>query len=36
MFYFSVIPLLRDSAGILLQRQPKVLDNQLPQIYRKV
>ena len=32
----SVIPLLRDSAGILMQRQPKQFDRVLPDIYRKV
>ena len=32
----SVIPLLRDSGGILLQRQPKSLDRILPGVYRKV
>lgn len=32
----SVIPLLRDSAGILMQRQPKKLDKKLPDVYRRV
>lgn len=33
---FSVIPLLRDSAGILMQRQPRQLDSLLPSCYRRV
>lgn len=32
----SVIPLLRDSAGILMQRQPKKLDKKLPDVYRRI
>lgn len=32
----SVIPLLRDSIGILMQRQPKQLDKELPHIYRRI
>jgi len=32
----SVIPLLRDSASILMQRQPKQLDRSLPDVYRKI
>ncbi len=32
----SVIPLLRDSGSILMQRQPKQLDSLLPDVYRKV
>lgn len=32
----SVIPLLRDSTAILMQRQPKHLDRKLPEVYRKV
>ena len=36
LIVLSVIPLLTDSAGILMQRQPKTLDNQLPSVYHKV
>ncbi len=32
----SVIPLLRDTTGILMQRQPKSLDKKLPEVYQKV
>ena len=32
----SVIPLLRDTIGILMQRQPKSLDKKLPEVYKKV
>ncbi|CAF0853229.1 unnamed protein product [Brachionus calyciflorus] len=32
----SVIPLLRDSGGILMQRQPKQLDKKLPDVYRRI
>lgn len=32
----SVIPLLRDSVGILMQRQPKQLDRKLPDTYRRI
>lgn len=32
----SVIPLLRDSIGILMQRQPKQLDHKLPDVYRRI
>lgn len=32
----SVIPLLRDSVGILMQRQPKQLDRKLPETYRRI
>lgn len=32
----SVIPLLRDTFGILMQRQPKSLDKKLPEVYKKV
>lgn len=32
----SVIPLLRDSGGILMQRQPKSLDKKLPDLYRRI
>lgn len=32
----SVIPLLRDTTGVLMQRQPKSLDKKLPDVYRKV
>ena len=32
----SVIPLLRDTMGILMQRQPKSLDKKLPEVYKKV
>lgn len=32
----SVIPLLRDSIGILMQRQPKQLDRKLPDVYRRI
>ena len=32
----SVIPLLRDTTGVLMQRQPKSLDKKLPEVYRKV
>ena len=36
LFERSVIPLLRDSIGVLMQRQPKKLDRKLPEIYRRV
>lgn len=36
LIVLSVIPLLTDSAGILMQRQPKTLDNQLPSVYHKI
>lgn len=32
----SVIPLLRDSIGILMQRQPKQLDRKLPDVYGRI
>lgn len=32
----SVIPLLRDTTGVLMQRQPKSLDKKLPDVYRKI
>nr|XP_020037627.1 zinc transporter 7 isoform X4 [Castor canadensis] len=32
----SVIPLLRESVGILMQRTPPVLENTLPQCYQRV
>lgn len=32
----SVIPLLRDSLGILMQRQPKQLDRKLPETYMRI
>lgn len=32
----SVIPLLRDTTGILMQRQPKSLDKKLPEVYQKI
>lgn len=34
--FFSVIPLLRESVGILMQRTPPVLENTLPQCYQRV
>ena len=36
IFYFSVLPLLRDSIGVLMQRQPRELDHQLPACYQRV
>ncbi|XP_064625495.1 zinc transporter 7-like [Lineus longissimus] len=33
---FSVLPLLRDSIGILMQRQPRELDGTLPGCYQRV
>lgn len=32
----SVIPLLRDSGAILMQRQPQELDHLLPDVYKKI
>lgn len=34
--FFSVIPLLRESVGILMQRTPPLLENTLPQCYQRV
>lgn len=34
--FFSVIPLLKESAGILMQRTPPLLENTLPQCYQRV
>ena len=33
---FSVIPLLKESVGILMQRTPPLLENILPQCYQRV
>ena len=33
---YSVIPLLRDSVGVLMQRQPRSLDQTLPGCYQRV
>ncbi len=33
---FSVVPLLRDSVGVLMQRQPRSLDDTLPGCYQRV
>ena len=34
--FSSVIPLLRESIGILMQRTPPLLENTLPQCYQRV
>lgn len=34
--FYSVIPLLRESVGILMQRTPPLLENTLPQCYQRV
>ena len=36
MIMMSVYPLLRDSISVLMQRQPRELDEELPKAYRKV
>lgn len=36
LIFISVMPLLKESATILMQRQPKDLDNVLPKCYNKV
>ncbi|RNA01757.1 zinc transporter 7 [Brachionus plicatilis] len=36
LIVLSVIPLLRDTGGILMQRQPKKLDKKLPDIYKQI
>lgn len=33
---YSVLPLLRDSVGILMQRTPRELDQVLPGCYQRV
>lgn len=33
---YSVLPLLRDSVGILMQRTPRELDHVLPGCYQRV
>ena len=34
--HFSVVPLIRDSVGVLLMRTPKSLDMELPACYTRV
>lgn len=36
LFLHSVVPLLRDSIGILMQRTPPTLDHTLPECYQRV
>ena len=36
LIVLSVIPLMKDTIGVLLQRSPSHLDNVLPSCYRKV
>ncbi|PRD29828.1 UNVERIFIED_CONTAM: slc30a7-a [Trichonephila clavipes] len=34
--FFSVLPLLKDSTSVLMQRSPKALDHVLPSCYQRV